>query len=203
MKIYKTYIKRLLDILFAVTGIVLALPLLIISVIVLFISNGGDVFFVQRRPGKNGVIFNILKLKTMRDSKDINGNLLPEADRIMPIGKFMRKYSLDEIPQLVNILKGDMSLVGPRPLLPDYLSLYNDFQKRRHEVKPGITGWAQINGRNTVSWDERFAMDVWYVDNLSFLLDCKIILATFMKVLKNEGGSPKDGVVMKQFTGKR
>jgi undecaprenyl phosphate N,N'-diacetylbacillosamine 1-phosphate transferase len=201
MQLYKNYIKRLIDIVAAIIGLVLTSPLLLTSVIILLISNKGKAFFIQRRPGKNYVIFKIYKLKTMLDARDENGNLLPEAERIMPVGRFMRRYSLDEIPQLFNILKGDMSLVGPRPLLPEYLPLYNDFQKKRHDVKPGITGWSQINGRNAVSWDERFAQDIWYVDNISFLLDCKIIILTFFKVIRNEGGTPVDSVVMKRFTG--
>lgn len=137
----------------------------------------------------------------MNDLKDASGNLLPEAVRITSIGKFIRKYSLDEIPQLINVIMGDMSLIGPRPLLPEYLALYSDFQKRRHDVRPGITGWAQVNGRNAVSWDERFSLDIWYVNHLSFGLDCKILFTTFRKVLQNEGGTPKDAVVMERFMG--
>jgi undecaprenyl phosphate N,N'-diacetylbacillosamine 1-phosphate transferase len=151
----------------------------------------------------NARIFRIIKFKTMTDAKDAQGNLLGEEHRITPTGKFVRKYSIDEIPQLINVVKGDMSLIGPRPLLTDYLSLYDDLQKRRHEVRPGITGWAQVNGRNAVSWDQRFSQDIWYVDHISFALDCRILFYTFRKVLRNEGGTPKDAVVMKRFMGNK
>lgn len=201
MQIYKNYIKRLFDILAAIIGLLLTFPLLLTSVIILYIFNNGEVFFFQRRPGKNGVIFRIYKLKTMLDIKDHHGNLLPEAERLTPIGRFIRKYSLDEIPQLFNILKGDMSLVGPRPLLPEYLPLYNDFQKKRHDVKPGITGWAQINGRNAISWEQKFEYDVWYVDRISPSLDIKILLLTLLKVIRKEGVNQKENITMEAFKG--
>src|SRR5690606_31873546 len=146
------------------------------------VANNGRPFFLQPRPGKGGEVFKIIKFKTMNDKKDADGNLLSDAERLTPIGAFIRKTSLDEIPQLINVLKGDMSLIGPRPLLVQYLPLYNEFQKRRHEVRPGMTGWAQVNGRNTISWDKKFEYDVWYVDHLSFLLDMKILLLTIKKV---------------------
>lgn len=201
MQLYNRFVKRGIDILGALVMLILTLPVLIILCLVLLIDNRGSVFFVQIRAGKQGKLFHIIKLKTMRDTRDENGKLLPEELRITTVGKFVRRCSIDEIPQIINVLAGDMSLIGPRPLLPDYLPLYNDFQKRRHEVKPGITGWAQVNGRNAVSWDERFKHDIWYVDHLCFSIDCKIFYKTISKVLKNEDGAPEDAVVMKRFTG--
>jgi len=168
----------------------------------LLFSNNGKPFFLQKRPGKKGKIFIIIKFRTMNDRLDKSGKLLPDGERLTAIGKFVRKTSLDEIPQLFNVLKGDMSLIGPRPLLPDYLHLYNDFQKRRHEVKPGITGWAQVNGRNAISWEQKFAYDVWYVDNLSFLVDLKIIFKTFEKVFKSEGINAANAATIEPFNGK-
>ena len=167
----------------------------------LFFANDGKPFFFQLRPGKNGKIFKIIKFKTMTDKKDENGNLLPDADRLTKIGSFVRKTSLDEIPQLLNVIKGDMSLVGPRPLLPKYLELYNDFQRRRNEVKPGITGWAQVNGRNSISWEKKFEYDVWYVDNVSFLLDIKILIMTVLKVVKSEGINEQGQATSNEFKG--
>jgi lipopolysaccharide/colanic/teichoic acid biosynthesis glycosyltransferase len=167
----------------------------------LFIANQGQPFFLQKRPGKNGRIFTIIKFKTMNDKKDALGNLLSDEIRLTKIGKFVRKTSLDEIPQLLNVLKGDMSLIGPRPLLPDYLQLYSPFQNRRHEVNPGITGWAQINGRNAISWDQKFELDVWYVNNISFVLDCKIVYLTILKVFRAEGISSENSVTMDAFKG--
>ena len=161
-------------------------PIFILAFIYLSFYNSGSPFFFQKRPGKNEKIFSIIKFKTMNDKKDIHGNLLPDESRLSKAGKIIRKTSLDELPQLVNVLKGDMSLVGPRPLLIPYLELYNPTQKQRHNVKPGITGWAQVNGRNAISWEEKFRLDVWYVNNLSFVLDLKIIIRTVLKVVKSE-----------------
>ncbi|WOC51494.1 hypothetical protein BPO_0847 [Bergeyella porcorum] len=169
----------------------------------LYIANGGKPFFFQLRPGKDGKIFKIIKFKTMNDKKDSDGNLLPDADRLTKIGSFVRKTSLDEIPQLLNVIKGDMSLIGARPLLPSYLELYNDFQRRRNEVKPGITGWAQVNGRNSISWEKKFEYDVWYVDNISFLLDCKILLLTILKVFKSEGINEEGQATSQEFKGNK
>ncbi|QRE13423.1 sugar transferase, partial [Flavobacterium psychrophilum] len=181
---YKLFIKQIIDFLVSLVAVVILTPLLLIITIGLFFANNGKPFFFQLRPGKNGKIFKIIKFKTMNEAKDAQGNLLSDAERLTPIGKFVRKTSLDEIPQLLNVLNGDMSLIGPRPLLPQYLHLYNNFQNRRHEVKPGITGWAQVNGRNAISWDKKFELDVWYVDHISFSLDFKILYLTIIKVLK-------------------
>jgi lipopolysaccharide/colanic/teichoic acid biosynthesis glycosyltransferase len=170
--------------------------------VVLYFSNQGKPFFTQRRPGKNTNIFNIIKFKTMNDKKDVDGQLLPDSQRLTSMGSFIRKTSLDEIPQLINVLTGDMSLIGPRPLLTNYLHLYSDFQNRRHEVKPGITGWAQVNGRNAISWDKKFEYDVWYVDNSSFILDCKILFKTVQKVLKSEGINAANAATIEPFDGK-
>lgn len=194
-------IKPFLDLILSLTGLILLLPFLIIITILLFISNSGSPFFFQSRPGKNGKVFKIVKFKTMNDKRDADGKLLPDAQRITAIGKFIRKTSLDEIPQLINVVKGDMSLVGPRPLLVTYLHLYNDFQKRRHEVKPGITGWAQVNGRNAISWDKKFEYDVWYVDNMSFFLDMKILLKTVEKVFKRDGINAANVATTEPFNG--
>ncbi|QQV03388.1 MULTISPECIES: sugar transferase [Chryseobacterium] len=198
---YRSYIKRLIDILFAFLGLLILSPVFIIVTIGLYFANEGKPFFFQARPGLNEKIFNIIKFKTMNDKKDINGNLLSDAERLTPIGAFVRKTSLDELPQLINVLKGDMSLIGPRPLLPQYLSLYNHTQKRRHEVRPGITGWAQVNGRNAISWTKKFELDVWYVDNLSFMADLKVFLMTFKKVFKSEGISQEGQATMEAFNG--
>lgn len=180
---YKNGIKPLFDFIAAFLGLLLLSPFFILILIFLFIANDGKPFFIQPRPGKNGTIFNIIKFKTMNDKKDKEGKLLSDAERLTSVGSFVRKTSLDEIPQLINVLKGDMSLIGPRPLLTHYLHLYNDFQNRRHEVKPGITGWAQVNGRNAISWDKKFEYDIYYVQNCSFVLDMKILLKTLQKVL--------------------
>ncbi|MUU77195.1 sugar transferase [Winogradskyella endarachnes] len=201
MKLYRNLIKRLFDFLAAFFGLIFISPIFIILLIILTISNNGKPFFYQRRTGKNGKIFTILKLKTMTDKTDDNGVLLPAMQRITKTGNICRKYSLDEIPQLINILKGDMSLVGPRPLLPQYLEFYNEEQNRRHEVIPGITGWAQINGRNTISWEEKFKYDVYYVDNQSFILDVKILWLTFYKVIKKSDINSSETVDMPAFTG--
>ncbi len=171
---YKYFLKRILDFLAALIGLTLLSPIFIVVAIGLYFANHGKPFFFQKRPGKGESIFKIVKFKTMNDKKDNMGNLLSDADRLTPIGAFVRKTSLDEIPQLINVLKGDMSLIGPRPLLPQYLSLYSSEQARRHEVKPGITGWAQVNGRNAISWKRKFELDVYYVDHISLFLDIKI-----------------------------
>lgn len=199
---YKTYIKRFLDFIIALIGLVIILPLFILVIVGLFFANQGQPFFFQLRPGKNGQLFKIIKFKTMNDKKDSEGNLLPDAQRLTKIGQIVRKTSLDELPQLINVLKGEMSLIGPRPLLPEYLPLYNESQRRRHEVKPGITGWAQVNGRNAISWIQKFEYDVWYVDNLSFLLDFKILFLTIKKVFISEGISHQGEATMSYFKGK-
>lgn len=198
---YELYVKRGIDFVLSLLGFVIISPIFIIVWIGLCLANQGKPFFIQQRPGKNGNIFKIIKFKTMNDKKDSKGNLLSDAERLTPIGKFVRKTSLDEIPQLINVIKGDMSLIGPRPLLTKYLYLYSDFQNRRHEVKPGITGWAQVNGRNAISWDKKFELDVWYVDNVSFLLDTKIILKTIQKVIKSEGINADDAATIEPFNG--
>ena len=175
---YQIYFKRLIDIIASFCGLLIFSPILIIVSLCLCFSNNGKPFFFQNRPGKNGKVFKIIKFKTMNDRKGKDGNLLSDAERLTKVGSFVRKTSLDEIPQLINVLIGDMSLIGPRPLLVQYLDLYNDFQKRRHEVRPGITGWAQVNGRNAISWKQKFDFDVWYVDHISFALDLRILLLT-------------------------
>lgn len=198
---YKSYFKRTIDFIGALTGLLLLSPLFLIVTVGLYFANQGKPFFFQNRPGKNGNLFKIIKFKTMNDKKDTNGNLLSDAIRLTKIGSFVRKTSLDELPQLLNVIKGDMSLIGPRPLLPQYLPLYNAFQNRRHEVKPGITGWAQVNGRNAISWNQKFAYDVWYVDHMSFGLDIKIIFKTLLKVVKSDGISSTESVTMEVFKG--
>ena len=198
---YKNFIKPAIDFVLALVGFLFLSPVFVLVTIGLFFANDGKPFFFQLRPGKNGKIFKIIKFKTMTDKKDENGNLLPDADRLTKIGSFVRKTSLDEIPQLLNVIKGDMSLVGPRPLLPKYLELYNDFQRRRNEVKPGITGWAQVNGRNSISWEKKFEYDVWYIDNVSFLLDIKILIMTVLKVVKSEGINEQGQATSNEFKG--
>lgn len=198
---YKSFFKQMLDFTLALIALVFISPLILLLILFLAIANDGKPFFVQKRPGKRGKIFSIVKFKTMNDKKDKNGNLLSDADRLTKVGQFVRMTSLDEIPQLINVLKGDMSLIGPRPLLPQYLELYSDFQNRRHEVRPGITGWAQVNGRNAISWEKKFEYDVWYVDQLSFLLDIKIILLTLKKVFIREGISQDGQMTIEAFTG--
>ena len=185
-KMYKNIIKPIFDFLLAIIGILLFSPLFVILTIILYFANRGQPFFFQLRPGKGGKLFRIIKFKTMNNKRDTGGNLFPDAERLTKIGELIRKTSLDEIPQLLNVIKGEMSLVGPRPLLPSYLELYNDFQKRRNEVKPGITGWAQINGRNALSWEEKFKYDIEYVNRVSFFFDLKIIFYTIKKVMKKE-----------------
>jgi undecaprenyl phosphate N,N'-diacetylbacillosamine 1-phosphate transferase len=180
-------IKRLFDIVFALLLLLFTLPITIFFTILLLIANGGKPFFIQSRPGKNERVFKLIKFKTMTDKKDENGNLLSDEQRMTLIGTFVRKTSLDEIPQMINVLKGDMSLIGPRPLLVQYLQLYSDEQKKRHLVRPGITGWAQVNGRNAISWQKKFELDVWYVENQSFLLDIQIFFKTIKNILISEG----------------
>ena len=191
---YKSFLKRILDFTAALLGLLVLSPLFVLVTIGLFFANQGKPFFFQLRPGKNGAIFKIVKFKTMNDNKGSNGALLADSERLTKIGLFVRKTSFDEIPQLINVIKGDMSLIGPRPLMVHYLELYSDLQNRRHELKPGITGWAQVNGRNTIDWDTKFELDVWYVDNISFLLDIKIILKTIYKVLHSEGINPENDI---------
>lgn len=183
---YKNFIKRFFDFVIAFVGLIILSPLFIVVMIGLYFANQGKPFFFQERPGLNEKIFKIIKFKTMNDKKDANGNLLSDSERLTPIGAFVRKTSLDEIPQLINVLKGDMSLIGPRPLLVSYLELYDDFEKQRHNVRPGITGWAQVNGRNAISWTKKFELDVFYVNNISFLLDCKILIQTVKNVLSSK-----------------
>lgn len=198
---YPNLFKQIIDFILALLGLLLLSPILLIVWFFLLFANDGKPFFFQSRPGKGAKLFKIIKFKTMNDRKDENSNLLPDHLRLTKVGSFVRKTSLDEIPQLINVLKGDMSLIGPRPLLPAYLPLYSVEQNRRHEVKPGITGWAQVNGRNAISWTAKFQLDVWYVDNLSFGLDFKIILLTLKKVLVREGISSGTSVTMEKFTG--
>lgn len=198
---YKNYLKPILDFVTAIIILLLVSPILIFAVIALSIVNSGSPFFVQRRPGKLGRIFSIVKLKTMTDERNINGDLLPDADRLTMIGRIIRKTSIDEIPQLFNVIKGDMSLVGPRPLLPSYLELYSKEQARRHDVKPGITGWAQVNGRNSISWEKKFELDVWYVDNQTIFLDIKILILTVKKVFLREGINSSGQATTESFKG--
>ena len=198
---YRDFLKRIYDFTASFVGLILLSPLFFFVTIALYVANQGKPFFFQLRPGKDGEIFKIIKFKTMNDLKDADGQLLPDSERLTAIGKFVRKTSLDEIPQLINVLKGDMSLIGPRPLLPSYLALYNDFQRRRNNVRPGNTGWAQVNGRNTISWEQKFEYDVWYVDHLNFALDMKILLLTVQKVFKSEGITQEGHVTSEEFKG--
>lgn len=197
---YKKSFKRLIDVTAAVLVLIFFSPLFI-GVYLLLMLSQNSAFFTQDRPGKNGKVFKLIKFKTMSDKRDAQGNLLPDAERLTKVGKWVRSTSLDELPQLINVLKGDMSLIGPRPLLIKYLPLYSETQKRRHEVKSGITGWAQVNGRNAISWNKKFEYDVWYVDHLSFLLDCKIVWRTIKKVIIREGISSDTSVTMEPFKG--
>ena len=195
--------KRLFDILLSLTLIVIFLPVYIVVSILIIFKMGSPILFRQQRPGYKEKIFGIYKFRTMTNEKDENGELLPDYKRLVGIGKFIRSTSLDELPQLLNVLKGEMSFVGPRPLLIEYLPLYNEKQKRRHLVKPGITGWAQVNGRNAISWEQKFEYDVWYVDNHSFLLDIKILWMTFLKVVKRSDISSDTAVTMEKFEGSK
>jgi len=199
--LYIHFVKPLFDRVVAFVGLIAASPLILISMIALLMANRGNIWFLQPRPGRNGKIFKVIKFKTMTDERDGNGVLLPDDRRLTATGKFIRKTSLDELPQLINVLKGDMSLIGPRPLLVEYLPLYSAEQSRRHNLRPGITGWAQVNGRNAISWGQKFAYDVWYVDNVSFMLDMKILFLTVLKVFKAEGISSADSVTMEKFRG--
>jgi len=198
--VYSFFLKQILDIISALLVFTILFPVFL-TIFILLLINNGKPFFFQKRPGKNEKIFKVIKFKTMTDKKDKDGNLLPDSDRLTSIGKFVRKTSLDELPQLINVLKGDMSIVGPRPLLPEYLSIYNEDQKIRHNVKPGITGWAQVNGRNAISWTKKFEYDQWYVKNISFVLDLKILFKTVLKVIKSEGINSKNAVTTEKFTG--
>ncbi len=199
---YKNYLKRFFDFTIALIGLICLSPVFMVVTIGLYFANQGKPFFFQARPGLNEKIFKIIKFKTMNDKKDAQGNLLSDAERLTPIGAFVRKTSLDEIPQLINVLKGDMSLIGPRPLLPQYIPLYNETQRKRHLVRPGITGWAQVNGRNAISWQKKFELDVWYVENLSFATDLNVFFTTFKKVFKSEGISADGHVTIEPFNGK-
>lgn len=194
-------LKRLFDFFAALAGILLLSPVLLVLAFLIRRKLGSPVFFKQQRPGLNGKIFTMYKFRTMTDARNEEGNLLPDEDRLPAFGKFLRSTSLDELPELINVLKGDMSLVGPRPLLVQYLPRYSDFQARRHEVRPGITGWAQVNGRNALSWEEKFALDVWYVDNASFTLDLKILWMTVEKIIKREGISQQGEATASEFLG--
>ena len=202
MNMYSFFLKRLIDFIVVFGVLVIIWPILLIMTLWLHFANrGAGAFFTQERPGQYGKIFKVIKFKTMTYERDENGDLLPDEKRLTKIGKFIRSTSVDELPQLFNVLKGDMSLIGPRPLLPQYLPLYSKEQARRHEVRPGITGWAQVNGRNAISWTKKFELDVWYVDHCSFLLDLKIIFLTVKKVFVREGISSDTSVTMEPFTG--
>lgn len=199
---YKHFFKRLLDFILVVCVLLVIWPILLVITIWLHFANkGAGAFFTQDRPGKDGKIFKVIKFKTMTDERDAEGHLLPDAVRLTKIGKIVRSLSIDELPQLFNVLKGDMALIGPRPLLPQYLPLYSEIQMRRHEVRPGITGWAQVHGRNAISWAKKFEYDVWYVDHCSFLLDVKIIFLTIKKVLVREGISKEGQATTERFNG--
>ena len=198
---YRSYLKRFFDFFIATVVFIIAFPVFATITILLFIANKGRPFFFQERPGKGERIFKVIKFKTMTDERGSDGKLLPDNLRMTRIGQFVRKTSLDEIPQLLNVIIGEMSLIGPRPLLVAYLPLYNATQKRRHEIRPGITGWAQVNGRNAISWEQKFEYDVWYVNNYSFLLDFKIIVLTIHKILKSEGVNAEESVTMQEFSG--
>ena len=199
---YLNYVKSFFDFIAAFIGLIILSPLIIAITILLFILNNGKPFYIQKRPGLHGENFSIIKFKTMTDKKNSEGQLLPDFERTTAIGNLIRRASIDEIPQLVNVFIGHMSIVGPRPLLPEYLSLYSEEQKRRHNVKPGITGWAQINGRNSILWTQKFEYDVWYVDKMSFSLDLKILLLTIKKVIIPEGINATEKYTMEEFNGK-
>ena len=199
---YASFLKRVFDFLISLVALIVLSPvLLIVTVLLAILNKGAGAFFVQERPGRNGKIFKLIKFKTMTDERDADGNLLPDAERLTKVGKFVRSTSIDELPQLINVLKGDMALIGPRPLLVQYLPLYSPEQRRRHEVRPGITGWAQCHGRNTLSWSEKFKLDVWYVDHLSLKTDLQVIWLTVLSVLKREGISSDTSVTMEAFNG--
>ena len=199
---YRHFFKRAIDIVVSGTALLaLALPLGAVTVWLHFANRGAGAFFFQERPGRDGKIFKVVKFKTMTDARDASGNLLPDAQRLTRVGRFVRSTSVDELPQLWNVLRGDMSLIGPRPLLVQYLPLYSPEQARRHEVRPGITGWAQCHGRNAISWERKFELDVWYVDNVSFLVDCRVMLMTVRRVLARDGISSATSATMEPFNG--
>ena len=195
------FLKRLFDIIASASGLIFLSPVFLILIYLIRKNLGEPVFFIQERPGKDGKPFKMIKFRSMRDAVDKDGNPLPDSERLTPFGKKLRATSLDELPELWNVLKGEMSLVGPRPLLMSYLPLYNEFQNRRHEMRPGVTGWAQVNGRNALSWDEKFAHDIWYIDHYSFWLDMKILFLTVKKVFIKEGISAEGEATMPYFTG--
>ena len=200
--LYRKFFKRFFDIILSGCALLHLSPIILILWIWLTIANNGaGALFFQERPGKDGKIFKVVKFKTMTDERDLNGNLLPDEDRLTKVGKFVRSTSLDELPQLLNILKGDMSFIGPRPLLPEYLPLYSPEQARRHNVRPGLSGWAQVNGRNSISWKQRFEYDVWYVDNISFKLDLKIFFLSIKKAFVREGINSATSATMEDFNG--
>ena len=194
-------VKRLLDLIISSAVLIVLSPLMLVIYVLILINLGGPAFFVQERVGKDNKVFKMIKFRTMIDSRDIDGNILSDNERVTKFGSFLRSFSLDELPELINIIKGDMSLVGPRALLVQYLECYNDEQIRRHDVLPGLTGWAQINGRNSITWSEKFKLDVWYVDNWSLWLDIKIFFLTFWKVVKREGINKSETVTMEYFNG--
>ena len=199
---YSCFLKRVIDSIIAFCVLAAIFPILLLLIIFLHFANkGAGVFFTQNRPGKNAKIFKAIKFKTMTDERDSEGNLLSDAERLTKVGKIVRSLSIDELPQLLNVLKGDMALVGPRPLLPKYLPLYSEEQFRRHEVRPGITGWAQVNGRNNISWKRKFELDVWYVDHISFWLDVKVVLLTIKKVFVREGINKEGNATTEAFNG--
>ena len=199
---YKDFWKRVIDFILSLLTLAILWPILLVITIWLHFANkGAGAFFLQERPGKNGKIFKVVKFKTMTDERDAEGNLLPDADRLTNVGRFVRSTSIDELPQLINVVKGDMALIGPRPLLSQYLPLYSEEQARRHEVRPGITGWAQCHGRNAIRWTEKFKLDVWYVDHCSFLTDLKVIGITIKKVLVRDGISQEGNATMEAFNG--
>ncbi len=198
---YSAFLKHFFDFCIAFVALLFLFPVIVVVTVLLWFANDKKPFFFQKRPGKGGKIFKIIKFKTMNDRKDVKGELLPDADRLTAIGSIVRKTSLDELPQLFNVLKGDMSLVGPRPLLPEYLEIYTLEEQKRHLVRPGITGWAQVNGRNTISWKQKFVYDVWYVENYSFSVDLSILIKTVSKVLKRSDINTSDKVTMERYTG--
>lgn len=198
---YVRFGKRLVDLIVSFFGLILLSPFLLALTLFLLLANRGNPFFQQVRPGRHEKLFTLVKFKTMNDRRDATGQLLPDAARLTPVGKFVRKTSLDELPQLWNVLRGDMSLIGPRPLLVEYLPLYNTIQRQRHAVRPGITGWAQVNGRNTLGWPDKFALDVWYVEHLSLGLDVKIVLLTLVKIVRREGVNSATAATMEKFEG--
>jgi undecaprenyl phosphate N,N'-diacetylbacillosamine 1-phosphate transferase len=201
MKLYRNFFKRIIDLGVALAVFITLLPIFLLGTILLWIANKGKPFFFQQRPGKNGKVFTIIKFKTMNDRRDSAGELLPDEVRLSRVGILVRQTSLDEVPQLLNVIKGDMSLIGPRPLLVEYLPLYTQLQNRRHEVRPGITGWAQINGRNAISWEQKFDHDVWYVDHISLRLDIRVMWMTIMKVIKSDGVNQNGHATMEKFKG--